>query len=253
MLTQMGSKIKQIQGRGSVLEVFESPGFGQVAKIAGAQEGVFLQKYPSMQSELLAHVGACVHPEIKSALVVGGFDLEIAFELLRHTGMRVDFVQEEYSILEALEPFFPHFTDTSTHANFKHYSQIIDLDLKKYDLIIDLHTPNTHRIDGLQRMLGAHGMLLLATQNPLLAPKTFESTLQDLHPHFSVIMPFYNPYAPLDLFYLFNSKRYHPEADMLLQKIDMLEGLEHYNDQVHVAAFAQPQWLKNMYLGLIKN
>ncbi|WP_104706887.1 spermine/spermidine synthase domain-containing protein [Helicobacter bizzozeronii] len=249
---QLGSKIQQVKGAACSLEIFESPTLGLVAKVLGAQEEVFLQKYPFLQSEFLAHVGGGVLPEIQHALVVGGFDLEVAFELSGHA-QSVAFIQEESKILQALKPFFPHFQEVIAHANFKHHAKMIDLEIQKYDLIIDLHTPNAHQIDGLQRMLSPQGILLLRAPHPLLDPQGFKSTLEHLQGYFSVLMPCTNPYDVRPLCYLFASKHHHPEADLLLQKVDMLEGLQHYNAQVHTSAFSQPNWLKSAYLGLLKN
>ncbi|TSA86577.1 spermidine synthase [Helicobacter mehlei] len=249
---QLGSKIQHLEGMACSLEIFESPALGLVAKVLGTQEEVFLQKYPFLQSEFLAHVGGGVLPEIQHALVVGGFDLEVGYALLNQA-KSVAFVQEDQVILQALKPFLPHFEEVSTHANFKQHAKMIDLEIQKYDLIIDLHTPNAHQIDGLQRMLSPQGVLLLHAPHPLLDPLGFKSTLEHLHCYFSVLMPCTNPYDVRPLCYLFASKHYHPEADMCLQKITMLEGLKHYNDQVHTSAFCQPNWLKSAYLGLLKN
>ena len=40
--------------------------------------------------------------------------------------------------------------------------------------------------------------------------------------------------------FIFASKKYHPTADLKLHKADMLEGLKHYNGDIHTAAFAMP-------------
>ncbi|BCD46725.1 spermine/spermidine synthase domain-containing protein [Helicobacter suis] len=247
-----GSLLEEIRGKACVLQVLENEELGLIGRVSGSQEALFVQKDSFMQSELLAHVGACVLVEGQNALVVGGFDLEMAFELFKHD-LQVDFVQEEYRILEALAPFFAHFQETRDHPHFKHYSQILDLEVKKYDLIISLSPLNAHQIDGLQRMLSMQGILICASYHPLLKQQNFKNALEALAPFFAVIMPFFNPYSLTPAYFLFASKHFHPEADMILQKIDMLEDLRHYNAMLHQAAFAQPNWFYPTYKGLLKN
>ncbi|WP_104710538.1 spermine/spermidine synthase domain-containing protein [Helicobacter felis] len=217
------------------------------------QEWMFFQNYPFIQSELLAHVSACVHPNPKRALITGGFDTQIAFELLKHEDMHVDFVQEDRAMLENLHTFLPQFQETKTHARFKLYDRILDLDLQPYDIIISLSTLNAHQVDGLQRMLAPRGFMVSVAPSPLLEQGAFKDTLKDLQTCAQILMPFNTPYAPTPQIYLFISKHYHPLADMLLQKIDMLDGLRYYNAEIHHAAFAQPQWLKGACARLLKN
>ncbi|GLH58441.1 spermidine synthase [Helicobacter ailurogastricus] len=243
---------KTLEGKSCRATLYHSK-MGQIAHITGQQGGLLLQDFPHLEAELLAHIAACTHPKPQDALILGGFNTEIAFELLRHENLKVDFVQEEGVLLEELKDFLPHFASLQSNPNFKQYPKILDLEVKKYDLIFALNTLNAHQIDGLQRMLGTEGILIASTPSPLVEPTAFKQSVQELAPHFSVLMPFLNPYAPLPTSYLFASKQAHPLADMILQKIDMLEGLSHYNEEIHTAAFAQPQRLHQEHLGLFKN
>ncbi|BEG57948.1 Spermidine synthase SpeE [Helicobacter sp. NHP21005] len=244
--------IKTLEGVACGVTLYSSK-MGQIAQITGQQGGLLLQDFPHLEAELLAHIAACTHPKPQEALILGGFNTEIAFELLRHENLKVDFVQEEGALLEGLKDFLPHLSVLQTHPHFKQYPKILDLEVKKYDLIFSLNTPNAHQIDGLQRMLGTEGILIATTPSPLLEPQAFKQSVQELAPHFSVLMPFSSPYAPLSMHYLFASKAAHPLADLILQRVDMLEGLRHYNEEIHTAAFAQPQRLHQDHLGLFKN
>jgi spermidine synthase len=49
------------------------------------------------------------------------------------------------------------------------------------------------------------------------------------------------------------SKEYHPTADLILQRSDMLDGLKYYNCDIHVASFAMPNYIRQEYLGIIRN
>ena len=51
----------------------------------------------------------------------------------------------------------------------------------------------------------------------------------------------------------FATKKYHPTADIILQKSDLLEGLEYYNSDIHKSSFILPNYLKESLKILIKN
>lgn len=67
-----GSLLEEIRGKACVLQVLENEELGLIGRVSGSQEALFIQKDSFMQSELLAHVGACVLVEGQNALVVGG-------------------------------------------------------------------------------------------------------------------------------------------------------------------------------------
>jgi spermidine synthase len=52
---------------------------------------------------------------------------------------------------------------------------------------------------------------------------------------------------------LLASKEYHPTADIILQRADMLDSLDYYNCDVHVGSFAMGNYIRKEYLGIIKN
>ena len=52
---------------------------------------------------------------------------------------------------------------------------------------------------------------------------------------------------------LLASKEYHPTADIILQRADMLDGVEYYNSDVHPTAFAMGNNVRKAHKGIIKN
>jgi len=52
---------------------------------------------------------------------------------------------------------------------------------------------------------------------------------------------------------LLASKAYHPTADLILHRADMLDNLSYYNCDIHPAAFAMGNYIRKEYLGSIKN
>lgn len=224
-----------------IIEIFESNDFEKVAMID--QKHLMLGKYLFMESELLAHLPLCVIPQAKNVLLFNGFNLEIAHECLKH-GVSVDYVQSDRKDLDSLIDFFPHFRDIIEHQHFAFFEKVIDLDIKKYDVIIADTLLTKHQIDGLHRMLTSEGILILRNYHPLLEESEFIDSLANCASFFNIVMPFCIPLNILnDKSYIFASKRFHPLADMSLQKIDLLPQLRYYNAHIHESIFTLPNFL----------
>ena len=73
--------------------------------------------------------------------------------------------------------------------------------------------------------------------------------MKTLGKDFKIVMP-YN--AGKDTL-LLASKEYHPTADIILQRSDLLEGHSYYNCDIHPAAFATGNNVRKAYLGVIRN
>lgn len=100
----------------------------------------------------------------------------------------------------------------------------------------------------LQKYLSDDGILILSD-----LPKEFSSISKKLD-FFNIIMPFsygFSGYFEQGLS-LFCSKKYHPTADLILQKADLLDGLEYYNCDIHIASFALPTSTKKTIREAIK-
>jgi spermidine synthase len=74
--------------------------------------------------------------------------------------------------------------------------------------------------------------------------------MQILGNYFKIIMPYHLEDGST---LLLCSKEYHPTADLILQRSDLLEGHQYYNCDIHIAAFAMPQYVRKNYLGIIRN
>ncbi len=239
-----------------ILEIFRSQSLGEIALLN--EKHIFVQKFLYIQRELLAHIPACCFQDTKentqkNVLILGGFNLEIAYELFKHN-VDIDFVQSDIKILDSFISFFPHFSQVKEHTRFHLYEKFIDLPIKKYDIIIYQGIPSAHEIDGLSRMLDKKGILVHSLAHPYIQKDKFTSSLEALGEFFGIVMPFC---VPLSLFshdlYVFASYSTHPLADMWLQKIDMLEDVQYYNADIHQAVFAMPTSITSNLKGIIKN
>ena len=249
------SKLLEVKGIKHNLEIFNSRSFESIALI---NDKILLKNMLPLQSELLAHISACSHKDPRKVLIAGSFNLEIAFELLRHNGLKVDFLQFDLKILESLISFFPHYQAVMQNERFALIPQQKEEFLQQnqsktnfYDIIILEDKEDSKAYGGL---LSEDGILVVKSSHLLLESAEVKRQLESLSDDFRVKMPFYLPMS-LDTqdFYLFASKRFHPTADIMLQRADMLEDLEYYHANLHLAAFVIPRGVRNALFGVMRN
>ena len=154
--------------------------------------------------ELAIHTPLCVLVDPKRVLLIGGAaDDRFMAEIAKHTPAPEAVV--------ALEPN------------------------GRFDVVFDLRaTPPDERLNGALTDRGIMIKACSALDRDQLA--AFSS--------FRYVQPFgFSTLAsetPLFRGLLFASRRYHPTADLKLQKADMLEGLSYYSADMHTAAFVLP-------------
>ncbi|MDY3113954.1 MAG: spermidine synthase, partial [Helicobacter sp.] len=207
------------------------------------------------QSELLAHIAACSHKEPKRVLIAGSFNLEIAYEFLKHSDLAVDFLQFDLKILESLISFLPHYKEVMDSNRFKLIPQLDREFLSQntnnaaqYDIIICLNK----NFSEFKNLLNDNGILITKSPQILLQTSEVKATLESLG-DFRVKMPFFAPLSLQLECYIFASKSYHPTADIQLQKADMLENLSYYHANLHLSAFVLPKAIKATLFGAARN
>ncbi|MBU0720704.1 spermidine synthase [bacterium] len=118
-----------------------------------------------------------------------------------------------------------------------------------YDVVINEMNSDAAVIAHISRVLKADG-LVVSVHPSLEKIDENKQIMQILGNYFKVIMPYNLGNGETALL---ASKEYHPTADLILQRSDMLDGLEYYNCDIHPAAFAMPNYIRKEYLGIIKN
>jgi spermidine synthase len=115
-------------------------------------------------------------------------------------------------------------------------------------VVVDAQSDNA-LLAHINRVLKDDGQVVL--NHPSLDnTKENKDLMKTLANYFKIIMPYNVDYSKTALFC---SKEYHPTADIILQRSDMLDNLNYYNCDIHIAAFAMPNYIRKEYLGIIKN
>ena len=174
--------------------------------------------------EMMVHVPLCTHKDPKNILIISNDASKLRMEVARHEEMSATTVT---AVMDNLR--------NAKDASF-------DVILSELDL-------DAAGIAHLARVLNDEG--LLVTKHPSLDDvQTNTMFMQILANYFKIIMPYHLENGET---LLLASKAYHPTADIILHRADMLEGLEYYNSDIHPASFAMGNYIRKAYLGVTKN
>lgn len=176
--------------------------------------------------EMMVHVPLCTHKEPKAVLSISDNQL-IRDELGRYKGTESIYMTSS-NVLGAVR----------------------DMADKSIDvLLMDTLNDDSAVLAHLNRVLKEDALCVM--RHPDLENREENTKLmQILGNYFKIIMPYHVGDGTT---LLLCSKEYHPTADIILQRSDLLEGHRYYNCDIHIAAFAMPQYIRKNYLGIIRN
>ena len=177
-------------------------------------------------NEMMVHVPLCTHKEPNNVLIISsdaaGFVQEI--QKYKYDDISCDIISADINLLR----------------------EIAD---DKYDVVISELDTDAAVLAHLNRVLNEEG-LLVTTHASLDDVAENKRIMQILGKYAKIIMPYNLGNTQTALL---ASKAYHPTADIILQRADLIDGLEYYNCDVHPAAFAMGNNVRKEYLGIIKN
>lgn len=177
--------------------------------------------------EMMVHVALCTHKFPASVVLLSNDPVLLEGEVKRHR----DVSAKTLSAADVLE---------SLRNTADKSADVILLDAQCTDSAALAHVNRVLKEDGL--MVCKHPDLDDVDANKQL--------MQILGNYFKIIMPYYDGTGST---LLLCSKEYHPTADVILQRSDLLEGHQFYNCDVHIGVFAMPQYIHKNYLGVIRN
>jgi len=175
-------------------------------------------------NEMMVHVPVCTNKSPENVLVISDEAGNLENEIAKHPKM------EKKSISCGLDA-------------------IRDEADGSYDVVIAESAEDPAVIAHISRVLKEDGVASLSHPS-LDKVDENKSLMQILGKYFKVIMPYNLGNGETALLC---SKEYHPTADLILHRVDMLDGLEYYNCDIHPAAFAMGNNVRKEYLGIIKN
>jgi len=172
-----------------------------------------------IKNEMLSHIGLCCHPQIQKLLLVNG-NLEIEKEIKKHN---IEITKIDGDKLNSM-------------------------DKNSFDLVI-INNSDGVNLNDVYGTLTDKGILIIDGKMDYKNVDKIKNLLENVGRKFLIAMPF-NFDGEVALFY---SKKYHPTADLILQKSDLIEDLKYYNSEIHLASFALPTAIKKSLISVLKH
>ena len=243
---------KQELAKNDNIQIHESETCGKILVRDG--EAQYCEKDKKIYSEMLAHVALSNHPNTKEILCIG-YNPFVLHELKQYTDIQnITIVETNQDNIDLINKHWETSTDASATVLIK--DDFIFEQKDFFDIIL-MDKMSTDALDfyHLQRALKSDGLLVCKTASYYTDMPTHKQIATALDEYFKIIMPYscaslVQPVA-LNTFF-FCSNKFHPTADVVLQKADLLDDLVYYNSDIHKASFILPTSIDKELFTIIK-
>ncbi len=246
------------------IEVYESDEFGNILVIN--KRVVMSQKDAPFYYEMIAQVPICTHRQPQKVLILGGGLGGSASEILRHEDISIDIVELDEEIVNVGKKYFSTLAKSLENENVtltisSGMDFISDSEDKSYDIIIvdvpkdspkyrELFEPTFYA--QANRVLKDDGLLVTQGGSYRRELDEHKQLLSDAGSNFWIAMPYnYEMTNTINNFILV-SKKYHPTADIILQRADLIDDLHYYNSDIQRSSFIMPTYINKALLGIAK-
>jgi spermidine synthase len=240
--------------------VIESLDFGRMLVLDGVIN--LTERDEFIYHEMLVHVPLFSHPHPSNVLVIGGGDGGTAREVLKHQDIKkVQQVEIDEEVVGVCRSFFPDLCASLDHQKvgllFMDAVQYMEETEDQFDIILlDSTDPVIEQSEDLfggaffRDCLGAltdQGILAAQVGDIHFDTPIVQRVLRNLSQVFPVVNLYLAPvpsYTLLPYAFAFCSKTVLPEACLGISRYHNKLPTRYYNPEIHKAAFALPQQLK---------
>jgi spermidine synthase len=266
-LKHTGNQLYKKQSPYQKVEVFETLAYGNMLTLDGMV--MCTQKDEYVYHEMITHVPVLSHGNVKRALVIGGGDGGTVRELLRHDQIEeVVLVEIDALVIEACKEHLPETASAFDHPKLKllvadGIKYIQECANEAFDLIIVDSADPVGPGEGLftaefyqevYRCLTPNGIMITQSESPRFNTKVFVEIYdtyrgifgqENVHCYLAAI-----PTYPTGTWsFSFSSKgSVHPKQVNMEQAaaFSKQHNLRYYNEDIHQAAFALPNFVKDL-------
>ncbi len=244
------------------IDVIETQHFGKVLLIDDLV--MLTERDEFIYHEMITHIPLYTHPNPRRVLVIGGGDGGTLREVLKHPEVEhVDLVDIDKRVSEVCLEFFPQVANSllseKVTCRYEDGLAYVGNTDQKYDVILIDSTDPISVGEGLftpefygncNKILNDDGLLINQAESPAYTPDWVRAISQKLKALFPTVY-FYQAHIPTypsgHWLFGFASKRYHPLKDFRKEKyLQHNLSLKYYNKDVHYAAFALPNFVKEL-------
>lgn len=241
------------------IEVVHSLDFGKMLVLDGVIN--LTERDEFVYHEMLTHIPLFSHPDPQQILIVGGGDGGTAREVVKHKGIkRIQLVEIDGEVISVSKKYFPSLAHALDHPQVN----VLVMDALRYlketeetfdVILIDSTDPVIEQSGGLFTVSFYKDCLNALTEKGILAAQVgdigFETNLvlgvfSKLKTVFPVARIYCAPvpsYTMVPYGFAFCSKTIHPEM-ATPSRFDKSFQTRYYNPQIHQAAFALPEHLR---------
>ncbi len=246
------------------IDVFESEEFGRFLTLDGYM--MLTEKDEFIYHEMMVHVPMAVRPEIRNVLVIGAGDGGVVRELTRYATIeRIDMVEIDEEVVRVCREFLPQtacrLDDPRVHLYFEDGLRFVRGKNDEYDLILVDSTDPFGPGEGLftkefygncYKALGDAGIMVNQNESPFypqdaVAMQRAHKRIVQSFPISRVYQAHIPTYPSGHWLFGFASKLLHPVLDFDPIAWNAL-GLQtrYYNTQLHIGAFALPNYVEEI-------
>ncbi|WP_044418949.1 spermidine synthase [Halarcobacter anaerophilus] len=172
-------------------------------------------------NEMMVHTPLCTHKEPQNVSIVGTASQGLKKEAAKHNG-NIEFID----------------LATFNAKNEKDVDIVILTDINIDEIVLA----------NIRRVLKDDGLITFSTESFHKNEDKLRADLQLVGQSFWIAMPFRFGHETAIL----ASKKYHPTADIILQRSDLLNDLEYYSTEIHTASFVFPAAQHKALTGIAK-
>jgi spermidine synthase len=249
-----------------LVEVYETDTWGNLMTIDGMV--MLSERDEFVYHEMISHTAMFAHPNPTRVLIIGGGDGGTAREVLKHSSVnQVDMVEIDETVVEASKLHFPgvgDFDNPKLNVRYEDGISFVKNVKDPYDIIIIDGSDPVGPAEGLfekdfyeycLNALKGDGILTAQTESPWVESyhpsmkKVFRS-IDELFPVSKMYIS-YIPLYPAGMWSMaFASRGIDPLDESVRNRIEskpeILKTLNYYNPEVHVGAFALPNFVKKI-------
>ncbi|MBA9078003.1 polyamine aminopropyltransferase [Rufibacter quisquiliarum] len=266
-LKHSGNQLYKKQSPYQKVEVFETLAYGNMLTLDGMV--MCTQKDEYVYHEMITHVPVFSHGNVKKALVIGGGDGGTVRELLRHEAIEeVVLVEIDELVIEACKLHLPETASAFNHPRLNllvadGIQYIQDCPDAAFDLIIVDSADPVGPGEGLftaafyaevYRCLTSNGIMITQSESPRFNTKVFVEIYdtyksifgaEKVHCYLAAI-PTY-PTGTWSFSFCSKGEVQPKNFDQTAAAaFSRSQGLRYYNEDIHTAAFALPNFVKDL-------
>ncbi len=242
------------------IDIFTNPDLGTVFALDGIT--MMTEKDEFTYHEMLVHVPMFLHPNPKKVLIIGGGDGGSTREVLKHDSVeKVILCEIDPKVIEAAKKYLPLSTvkdDPRLEIVNENGAEFVKKFKNEFDVIIVDSTDPTAGEGGhlfteefykaARDALKEDGVFSAETEDPFYDfswLKLAYKRIAKAFPIARVYMGFVPVYPSGMWTYTFASKKIDPIKDFDPEKVrNFKKPLKYYNEEIHVASFALPNFVK---------